>query len=73
MTSQQNHLFESLGLPSDALTNQVKYIRSVRNGISGEVVKHAVKILGTVSCLYDFLAQRQATLIAPHKQLEVTG
>jgi putative toxin-antitoxin system antitoxin component (TIGR02293 family) len=46
MTTSQNQLLASLGLPPDALTNQVKYIHAVREGISGEVVKRAVKILG---------------------------
>lgn len=46
MTAPQNQLLASLGLPSDALTNQVKYIHVVREGISGEVVKRAVRILG---------------------------
>ncbi len=46
MTISQNSLFTSLGLPVDALTNQVKYIHFVREGISGEVVKRAVKIFG---------------------------
>ncbi|MES9881044.1 MAG: hypothetical protein ABW185_09205 [Sedimenticola sp.] len=46
MLTSPNGLFASLGLPADALTNQVKYIHFVREGISGEVVKRAVKILG---------------------------
>ena len=44
MTSLQKSLFESLGLPVGVLTNQAEYIHFVRDGISGEVVRRAVKI-----------------------------
>ncbi len=44
MTTSENSLFSSLGLRADELTNQAGYIRAVRKGISGEVVKRAVKI-----------------------------
>ena len=44
MTSLQNGLFESLGLPVGVLTNQVEYIHFVRDGIPGEVVRRAVKV-----------------------------
>lgn len=45
MTVPQNGFLASLGLPPDSLTNQVKFIHSVREGISGEVVKRAVEVL----------------------------
>ncbi len=44
VTSLQNGLYESLGLPVDVLTNQAEYIHFVRAGISGEVVRRAVKV-----------------------------
>lgn len=45
MPVEQNVFLASLGLPADALTNQVKFIHSVREGISGDVVKRVVQIL----------------------------
>ncbi len=42
----QNDLFASLGLPAETFTNPAEFIRHTREGISGEVVKRAVKILG---------------------------
>jgi len=46
MIATQNSLYSSLGLPADAFTNHVKYIRLVRDGVSGTVVKRAIDILG---------------------------
>ena len=45
MTAQSD-LFTSLGLPAEAFTNQAEFIRHSREGISGDVVKRAVQILG---------------------------
>lgn len=59
MANIRNGLIASLGLRTEALTNQSEYIRAVREGISGDVVKRTVKafdnrelivrILGTTS------------------------
>jgi len=46
MAMVQNRLFTSLGLSAESLTNQAQYIRLVRKGMPGEVVKRAVQILG---------------------------
>ncbi len=44
MSTAQHGLFDALGLPENALTNQADFIRSVRNGVSGEVVKRAIRV-----------------------------
>ncbi len=59
MTTINNGLLASLGIPAESLTNQAQFIRLVREGVSGEVVKRAVqtfdnrelfvRILGTTS------------------------
>ncbi len=59
MATAKNGLFTSLGIPAESLTNQAQFIRLVREGMPGEVVKRAaqmfdnrdllVRILGTTS------------------------
>ncbi len=45
MNLTQNKLLADLGLNPESLTNKVEYIRSVREGISGSVVKRTIKLL----------------------------
>lgn len=62
MSFAQNGLLASLGLPADALTNQVKFIHFVREGISGEVVKRAVQLLGNRDLIVRILGTTSSNL-----------
>mgnify|MGYP005862991173 CR=1 FL=1 len=62
MATQQNRLLSSLGLPDDVLNNQAKFIHFVREGISGEVVKHAVKLLGNRDLIVRILGTTSSNL-----------
>lgn len=44
MTTTTNSLYTSLGIPEEFLTNQAQFIRFVREGVPGVVVKRAVQI-----------------------------
>jgi len=44
MEITQNGLITSLGLRVDEIANQGEYIRTIREGISGDVVKQVVKV-----------------------------
>jgi putative toxin-antitoxin system antitoxin component (TIGR02293 family) len=45
MSASQHKLLSELGISPDSLNDKIEYIRSVREGLSGLVVKNTVKLL----------------------------
>ncbi len=62
MLSPQNGFIESLGLHADDLTNQREYIRTVREGIPGDVVRRTVKIFNNRELIVRILRTTSSNL-----------
>ncbi len=62
MPTSHNGFFASLGLRADDLSCQGKYIRTVRKGISGEVVKRAVKVFDNRELIVRILGTTSSNL-----------
>lgn len=62
MATAKNRLLTTLGIPTDALTNQAQFIRFVREGMPGDVVKQAVKILDNRELLVRILGTTSSNL-----------
>ncbi len=62
MTDTQNEILASLGLNVDKLANPGKYIRTIREGISGDVVKRAVKIFDNRELIVRILGTTSSNL-----------
>jgi putative toxin-antitoxin system antitoxin component (TIGR02293 family) len=72
MSALQNHFFESLGLQSSEITNRASFIRSVREGISGDVVKQAVKIFGNRDLFVRILGTTSSNLSRYYRLKKMT-
>ncbi len=55
-------LAKHLRIPADVLSNQAEYINIVRAGISGEVVKRAIEIIGNREIFVRLLNTTSANL-----------
>jgi len=55
MSASCNALLESLGLEGSDISNPAHFIRSVRKGVSGEVVRHAIQVFGNRSLFVKIL------------------
>ena len=62
MSNTQNALIASLGLRAVELSNQGEYIRAVREGIPGIVVKRAVKIFDNRELIVRILGTTSSNL-----------
>lgn len=62
MSNTQNALIASLGLRAVELTNQGEYIRTIREGIPGSVVKRAVKIFDNRELIVRILGTTSSNL-----------
>ena len=62
MSNTEYELIPSLGLRGDELNNQCEYIRTVREGISGDVVKKAVKVLDNRDLIVRILGTTSSNL-----------
>lgn len=61
-TANGYDLAKRLSIPADVLSNQAEYISTVRAGISGDVVKRAIEIIGNREMFVHLLNTTSANL-----------
>jgi len=62
MHTTESTLFQHLNIPSDVLWDQVTFIRTVRSGIPGQILREAIELLGSRDLFVRLLHTSSANL-----------